>query len=318
MSVVISHGFAQKPKSSSNPPIVEQRIIDPVMKELNDIMIINYNESISSNVVKDYQIKPYINIINDYEPRLIIITTQKSAVGSLNFQTIFQKYLFNESRSYGFPKCEYPYRLLTKIDSMRKTDSGFKGGILSTTTMGFSYNSSLRTRIYYNANKVYLNFQNNSLKEKSSFTKNNKSFENHYNSDTKSKKLNLKYNGICIERYYMKRYTPKDYPRSGYGRISVGIQLKLPDNDQLYTLIVSNYNYIGLTNTQLFNNTNHKALNQNNYFKNRDDKTYAILLSPQKISIYPSLGSSEDSYGLNNQKTRSINNDLKIYVYNFK
>lgn len=51
--------------------------------------------------------------------------------------------------------------------------------------------------------------------------------------------------------------------------------------------------------------------------KNRDDKTYAVLLSPQKISIYPSLGSNNESYALNNQKTKSINNDLKFFIYNF-
>lgn len=227
------------------------------MKKLNDIMVINYDESSSSSTVQIYDLIPYINAMNHYEPSLVVITTQKSSADSLNFQTTFKENLY---------RCNHQYILLTKIDSMRKTDSGIKAGLISTFSMGFAYNSSLRTRIYYNPEKVYLNFQNNNLKEKSSFTENIKSYENHYNSKSKELKFNRDQNKMCIERYYMKRYTSNDYPRSGYGRISVGIQLKLPDNDQLYTLIVSNYNYIGLRNTKLFDNTNHKALNQNNYF----------------------------------------------------
>lgn len=225
---------------------------------------------------------------------------------------------------------EFPrYKLLAKVDSMRKIDSGLKSAIFSP----FTSSSSLRTRIYYNIDKVVLNFknQNNSLSEKSSFL-NDKSYENQYNTGKHQNEYNknqetsslIDKNKMCIERYYMKRNTSQTDPKSGYGRISVGIQLRLPNHDKLYTLIVSNYDY----NIASIPNRNIEALNNNKFknnkkFKNnRDENTYAILTSPQKYQIYYSFPPGQEKKLLfvgqekntEAQKDALKGSDLKFFV----
>ena len=131
---------------------------------------------------------------------------------------------------------------------------------------------------------------------------------------------------MIIEKYYMKRYTSSKYPRSGIGRISIGLQIKLPTSEKLYTLIVSNYNTKDLletnTNYPKLNNTNHKALNNNNYFKNKSAPFYAILLSPQNINIYRTkpnnnpYNNSTNYYSYKDQLRENTKNELKFYVDN--
>ena len=273
---------------------------------MNNIIILKGNES---DYDPDY-VNEFLNKIRYYRPSLVIVATQKSTRGKNNLQTNFKNKLYDSC---------VEYKLLAKIDSMREVDSGVKGYMSSFLTT----HHSLRTRIYYNSQKVVLNFENNNLSKKSSFALPN-SFENKYNSKTNITPQNstpqnsTKNKKMRIERYYMKRYTS---PKEGYGRISVGIQLKLPNdqklndqkpndqklndqklNDQkLYTLIVSNFDCSFKDNVrnneQLFDNRNHKALNNNNYFKkNRDENTYAILTSPKYFRIYYSFGSDKETF----------------------
>lgn len=269
--------------------------------DLHQIMIITHDES-TDVVIKDYKIRDYISKIKKYKPKLIIFATQKSPLGGDNYQTRFKKFLFESENN--------KYKLLAKVDSLRKRNSGFTGGITSYVT--FSSVNSLRTRIYYNSDEVFLKFKNNRLSEQSSFTLSN-SYENKYNSKNNSTPQNsLNNTKMSIERYHMKRDTYKDYPKSGNGKISVGIQLKLPNNEKLYTLIISNYDYDRVKNTTAL-----KSLNFNNFFnRTMNDKTYAITLSPGSYAICPSPN-PENKYGLNKQVEKSIKNELKFKVYTF-
>jgi hypothetical protein len=307
------------------------------LKILNDIMIINLDNNSFS------YLNPFIYVelavkIDEYQPSLIIVTTQNAPEGTMSqdFQHEFSNFLTKQDDIHLFSSIQHfksnkNYKLLTKISTMRKSNSTTISFLKSMATFGYSRNTCLKTRIYYNKDKVLVNFKNNRLLN-SSITTNNKSFENQYNSNTNSTKTinpsnNLK---MIIERYYMKRYTSIKYHRSGIGRISIGLQIKLPTSQKLYTLIVSNYNTKDLlqtnTNYQKLNNTNHKALNSNNYFKNKSNPFYAILLSPQNINIYRTKptpnNNSPNYYSFTNQLNENPKNELKFYVdnlyYSFK
>jgi len=145
-----------------------------------NVLVINYDEKKILNTKINTEINTEINKkmqeINDKKPRILIVCTQNSKSGPYKH---FQ-HLLGE-------KIKENYKLLSKVDA-------------SIPILSFLCNSNVRTRIYYDSDKIIIGFQDNRLSKKSSFSM--FSSNNLYNSDVTE--INNKEKDIIVS-YKMRR-----------------------------------------------------------------------------------------------------------------
>jgi hypothetical protein len=205
---------------------------------LDKFLLIQFDEERKGFKKTDSVITDTMNEIEKKKPYLIIVCTQNSLSGSLwrkTFQTVLGEKLDDS-----------PYQLLSKIDATR-------GYNTTLSLLRDIYN--VRTRIYYDPDKIILGFRNNSLPTKSSFNTDSKSYINVYNSSIYPTLMNNNKSKFIIQQYAIKRTTSKI--ERGGGKILCSLFIQEPSSSIYkfpYNLVIFNHCNIDFTRENWKNN----------------------------------------------------------------
>jgi hypothetical protein len=262
---------------------------------LDKFLLIQFDEERKGFKKTDSVITDTMNRINKTNPYLIIVCTQNSLSGALWLKT-FQTVLGNELKGNTI------YKLLSKIDATRASDIK----ISSLFSRDKKYN--VRTRIYYDPDKIILGFRNNSLPTKSSFKESQLDrnvYTNVYNSNSINS-INNHGAKIIIKHYAIRRTTLQN---SNGGKILCSLFIQEPGKD-LYNLVISN------SNNLVISNSNNLGKYESNIKKNIYTKMKNIKYDP-----FSTIANSNNSItNLNNpfdnlSKIAISNKSLNRYIY---
>ena len=231
------------------------------------ILIINFDEKKSKYGLTHTPIQTYLDEYNIEEIKkyaIIVVCTQNSLSGtSDHFQHHFKNLLPVE------------FEMLSKVDATRQTNRRSLFGMKR---------HNVRTRVYYNNEKVKLNFNKDKFKNSYNTTKKNskKSWDNKRTSIYNSTKINE--NKINIESYSIYRISTQKNNNPVYGEGSIDITFKFGINKRINSknqdITIRNYN-----GTLLNNNSNiHYICNSNDIIV-KDKKNIVHLMNLNKVNV---------------------------------
>ena len=250
---------------------------------LKKILLINFDEE--KKTYKENQIDPMFADKNVDDKAIIIVCTQQSMSGTSNhFQESFKKWI-TRTRTNGIE-----FKLLSKVDATRQKNRISITGQIS---------NNVRTRVYYNPNKVNINFDK--TKFETSYNKNTESrggIRSVNTSWSNTRTANLYKNviknvtdftKIQLFDYSIQRLSGQNNnkkPIIGQGLIDVNLYFVYVGNTGNYLMKFTVRNYNGYkSNINLIKTNSNKHVSKSATFVSGDEYKYICSKNTTKEKI---------------------------------
>ena len=250
---------------------------------LKNILLINFDEE--KKTYKENQIDPMFADKNVDDKAIIIVCTQQSMSGTSNhFQESFKKWI-TRTRTNGIE-----FKLLSKVDATRQKNRISISGQIS---------NNVRTRVYYNPNKVNINFDK--TKFETSYNKNTESrggIRSVNTSWSNTRTANLYKNviknvtdftKIQLFDYSIQRLSGQNNnkkPIIGQGLIDVNLYFVYVGNTGNYLMKFTVRNYNGYkSNINLIKTNSNKHVSKSATFVSGDEYKYICSKNTTKEKI---------------------------------